>query len=415
MNGFTKTVQIGFWGVLVLLLVSTQPVAAQDDTSIRAAAIDVPPGQQRLVMMPGPIERVAIGNPKVADVSVTGDKQVMVTGNARGNTSLIVWMRNSTDPMRFPVNIAATDAPVLGGSGDDFSVQVQTDIQIAELSRNTLRQIGFNFASNSPGESAIGVSPPGKSAGINPLGMGMDVLSNTAFKPIGDAFNLVISDSNKNTAGYLSILERRGLMNILSEPSLVAMSGQTATFLAGGEFPIPVAQGGAGVGGNSAITIQFKQFGIQLTLTPTVLSPDRIVLKLAPSVSELDFSSAVTLNGVQVPGLRKRRTDTTVELGDGQSFIISGLVDRNMMANVDKVPGLGDIPILGSFFRSTSYERRNRELIMIVTPHLVTPLARGTKVKLPGEEYKGYDPGSAQLFLNESGNFDPADRIGFSK
>ena len=415
MTGFNKTVRFAVLVMSTALFWTALPAVAQSDTTIRAGAIDVPPGQQRLVMMPGPIERVAIGNPEVADVSVTGDKQVMVTGNTRGNTSLIVWMRESTDPMRFPVHIAATDAPVLGDTGDDFSVQVQTDIQIAELSRNTLRQIGFNFASNSPGESAIGVSPPGKSAGLDPVGTGMDVLSNTAFKPIGDAFNLVISDSNKNTAGYLSILERRGLMNILSEPSLVAMSGQTATFLAGGEFPIPVAQGGAGIGGNSAITIQFKQFGIQLTLTPTVLSPDRIVLKLAPSVSELDFSSAVTLNGVQVPGLRKRRTDTTVELGDGQSFIISGLVDRNMMANVDKVPGLGDIPILGTFFRSTSYERRNRELIMIVTPHLVTPLARGTKVKLPGEEYKDYDPGSAQLFLNESGDFDPADRIGFSK
>ena len=414
MNGSTKTIAAGVV-VMALLALFAGRAWAQQDTTIQAGALDVPPGQQRLVMMPGPIERVAIADPKVAEVSVTGDEQVMLTGNKRGRTSLIVWMRSGDDPMRFPVNIAAADAPVLGSRGDNFSVQVQTDIQIAELSRNTLRQIGFNFASNSPGEAAIGVSPPGKSAGLDPIGSGMDVLSNTAFKPIGDAFNLVISDSNKNTAGYLSILERRGLMNILSEPSLVAMSGQTATFLAGGEFPIPVAQGGAGVGGNSAITIQFKQFGIQLTLTPTVLSPDRIVLKLAPSVSELDFSSAVTLNGVQVPGLRKRRTDTTVELGDGQSFIISGLVDRNMMANVDKVPGLGDIPILGTFFRSTSYERRNRELIMIVTPHLVTPLARGTKVELPGEKYKNYDPSSAQLFLDERGDFNPDGRIGFSK
>ena len=401
--------------VLVLTLMATGPALALDASTIRAGELNVPPGQQRLVMMPGPIERVAIGDPEIADVSVTGDAQVMLTGNKRGSTSLIAWMRDGQSPMRFPVNIAAADAPVLGAQADDFSVQVQTDIQIAELSRSTLRQIGFNFASNAPGESAIGVSPPGKSAGIDPMGAGLDILSSGAFKPIGDAFNLVISDSNKSTAGYLSILERRGLMNILSEPSLVAMSGQTATFLAGGEFPVPVAQGGGGIGGNSAITIEFKQFGIQLTLTPTVLSPDRIVLKLAPSVSELDFSSAVTLNGVQVPGLRKRRTDTTVELGDGQSFIISGLVDRNMMANVDKVPWLGELPVLGAFFRSTRYERRNRELIIIVTPHLVTPLERGTKVDLPGEKYKHYDPSSAKLFLDEAGDFDTGSRTGFSR
>ncbi len=220
--------------VLVLTLMATGPALALDASTIRAGELNVPPGQQRLVMMPGPIERVAIGDPEIADVSVTGDAQVMLTGNKRGSTSLIAWMRDGQSPMRFPVNIAAADAPVLGAQADDFSVQVQTDIQIAELSRSTLRQIGFNFASNAPGESAIGVSPPGKSAGIDPMGAGLDILSSGAFKPIGDAFNLVISDSNKSTAGYLSILERRGLMNILSEPSLVAMSGQTATFLAGG-------------------------------------------------------------------------------------------------------------------------------------------------------------------------------------
>lgn len=399
---------------LVLTPALAQQVQTPSEPVIRAGTIQLPSGQQRLIRMPHTIDRLAIGDPDTAGVNVTGDREVMLTGKQDGETSLLVWMQKADEPTRFPVIVGSQDRPaVLDAQRNDFSSQVQTDIQIAEVSRNTLRQIGFNFASNSPGKSAIGVSAPGRSAGISGLGGGLSLLSNTGFQPIGDAFNLVVSDSSKNTAGFLSILERRGLMRILAQPSLVAMSGQTATFLAGGEFPIPVTQGG-GAGGNTAITIQFKQFGIQLSLTPTVLSRDRIVLKIAPSVSELDFSSGVTLNGIQVPGLRKRRTDTTVELGDGQSFILSGLVDQNMAASVDKVPWLGDIPIIGSFFRATNYQRQNRELIMVVTPHLVAPLAAGTKVELPGEDYDNYNPSSAQLFLNETGDFNTADQTGFS-
>ena len=163
---------------------------------------------------------------------------------------------------------------------------------------------------------------------------------------------------------------------------------------------------GGGGGGNS-ITVEFKEFGIRLSLTPTVLQQDRIVLKVAPEVSELDFDSGVNVQGLQIPGIRVRRTDTTVELGDGESFVISGLVDQDLGANVDKVPWLGDIPILGTFFRSTNYTRQDRELIMIVTPHLVTPLAKGTKVPLPGEKYDEYDPDSAELFFFERGEFEP--------
>lgn len=209
----------------------------------------------------------------------------------------------------------------------------------------------------------------------------------------------------------LSILERRGLMHTLAEPSLVALSGQTATFLAGGEFPVPVVQSG---GNSGSITIQFKEFGVRLSLTPTVLANDRIVLKVAPEVSELDFTSGVTVQGVQVPGINVRRTDTTVRLGDGESFVISGLVNQDMTANVDKVPWLGDVPILGAFFRSTNYSREDRELIMVVTPHLVTPLAPGTEVPMPGEEYEDYDPSSSDLFLFETGEFEDG-RTGFTR
>tara|TARA_B100002049_G_C16067388_1_gene371126 strand:- start:74 stop:1387 length:1314 start_codon:yes stop_codon:yes gene_type:complete len=385
----------------------------------KARSVQVGVGQQEIVRTPGRIERVAIGDPETASVNVLSAREVLLTGNVRGNTSLLVWVAGNDQPTRFPIIVGAGDLPgvLLEGSRERLKTQVQADIRIAEVSRSALRQIGFNFISNAAGESAVGVSPPGASAGADGLGNnGLSLLSSTGFQPIGDAFNLVLTDSNKDTAGLLSILERRGLMRTLAEPSLVAMSGQTASFLAGGEFPIPVTQGGGSGVGNNAVTIEFKEFGIRLSLTPTVLEQDRIVLKVAPEVSELDFDAGVTLQGITVPGIRVRRTDTTVELGDGESFILSGLVDQNLAANVDKVPWLGDLPFIGAFFRNTRYERRNRELIMVVTPHLVSPLAKGTDVPLPGREYDDYDPTNAELFFLERGEFEKrAGPTGFSR
>lgn len=419
-GGVMKHAAYGAVWCAITACVAAVPVSAAPTPKVASIAsaetVDVPVGQQQLIKTPASIERVAIGDPETAGVNVTGAREVMVTGKKRGDTSLIVWMAGNSQPTRFPVAVGAADKPSIldNGKRQTVGTQVQTDIQIAEVSRNTLRQIGFNFVSNPAGQSAVGVTSPGSSSGIDSLASGAaSIASSTGFQAIGDAFNLLLTDSSQSTAGILSILERRGLSRILAQPSLVAMSGQTATFLAGGEFPVPVVQSGGG-GGASSVTIQYKQFGIQLALTPTVLSNDRIVLKIAPSVSELDYDNGVTINGTTVPGLAKRRTDTTVELGDGQSFILSGLVDHNLTANVDKIPWLGDVPILGAFFRSTSYQRRNRELIMVVTPHLVTPLAKGTKVKLPGEEYDQYDPSSGTLFFGETGDFKATDETGFS-
>lgn len=374
----------------------------------RAEVVQVGVGEQELIRTDSRITRVAMGDPEIAGANVLSVREVMLTGKKRGDTSLTVWTRGADEPTRYAIVVASGDLPdvLIDDKRAALKTQVQTDIRIAEVSRSALRQIGFNFISNPAGEQAVRVSPPGSSGGISNEGGGINLQSSTGFQPIGDAFNLLLSDSDQDTAGLLSILERRGLMRTLAQPSLVAMSGQTATFLAGGEFPIPVTQGGGG-GSATSITIEFKEFGIRLALTPTVLQEDRIVLKVAPEVSELDFDSGVTLQGITVPGIRVRRTDTTVELGDGESFIVSGLVDQNLAATVDKVPGLGDIPVLGAFFRSTSYDRQDRELIMVVTPHLVTPLKRGTEVPMPGDEYEDYDPGPTELFLHETGEFEP--------
>ncbi|MEQ8798513.1 MAG: type II and III secretion system protein family protein [Salinisphaeraceae bacterium] len=380
-----------------------------------AEIVQVGVGNQEVVKTDQRIDRVALGDPEIAGVNVLGVREMMLTGKKRGDTTLLVWPKGGDEPMRYSVVVGSGDLPdvLLDGKREQVRTQVQTDIRIAEVSRSALRQIGFNIISNPmPGEQVAGLSAPGSGGGFEfGGGGGINPLSDTAFRPIGDAFNLLLSDSDQDFAGVLSVLERRGLMRTLAEPSLVAMSGQTATFLAGGEFPIPVVQAG---GGNGSVTIEFKEFGIRLSLTPTVLQSDRIALKVAPEVSELDFTSGVTVQGVQVPGISVRRTDTAVELGDGESFIISGLVDQSLSANVDKVPWLGDIPILGTFFRSTSYERQDRELIMVVTPNLVTPLAPETRVEMPGEEYDEYNPSAGELFFLEKGDFEERD-TGFTR
>ena len=206
-----------------------------------------------------------------------------------------------------------------------------------------------------------------------------------------------------------SALEANGFAYALAEPSLTALSGQTATFLAGGEIPVPFRSGA-----DSAVSVIYKEFGIRLSLTPTVLEQNRIALKITPEVSEVDPSLSVQSGGYTIPGLRVRRTDTTVAIGDGETFVISGLVSRQSNATIDKFPFLGDIPILGAFFRSSHFERDDKELLMIATPHLVRPFAKNAKLPaLPGEDIRDYDPSFMHMFLKETGRFEPPDS-GFS-
>lgn len=185
------------------------------------------------------------------------------------------------------------------------------------------------------------------------------------------------------------------------------MSGQSASFLAGGEFPVPVPN----TEGNG-ISIEYKEFGVRLTLTPTVVGRNRILLKVAPEVSELDFTSEISIAGTTVPIIRTRRTDTSIALADGESFVVSGLINTSNISTVEKFPGLGDIPILGAFFRSSKIQRDERELLMIVTPHLVQPLAANAQLpSLPGEGLRTYDPSFPRLYFLENGDFDRRDGL----
>jgi len=358
------------------------------------AALSVGEGLQQELQSPVAITRLAIGDPKIADVHLNGDRGFLLTGVGPGTTSLMVWTACSATPRQSMVfvkgkaNTALTSLSLSPADDPSLPSQVQTDIRFVEVSRTKLKEastkilgIGSNFFLGSP--NLLSPAP-------------------STFKlPVSaDSFN--IGFGGGRVSAMINALESSGFAYTLARPSLVAMSGQSATFLAGGEIPIPVPSSGS-----DNISIEYKEFGIRLTLTPTVIDRNRISLKVAPEVSELDYTNAVVLENIRVPALTIRRTDTSVSLADGESFVISGLISSNTTTNISKFPGLGDIPILGAFFRDSSVSREDKELLMIVTPHLVQPLAANAQLpSLPGEKMRNYDPNWYRLFFLENGNFD---------
>jgi pilus assembly protein CpaC len=377
---------------------------------VHAETLHVPAGEQRVVGAPAAISNVAIGDPDIANVSAIDSRQVLVTGKAQGVTSLYVWTRGQRTPASYEVIVGSSvphaDAKLATDeAGAAPAAQVQADVKVVEVSRRALKQVGLLFAKNT-GSSAIAIAPPGSFNGVEGGSGSLTFLSDTGFLPLSDAYTLLHGNPENGWFGVLNALEASGFAYTLAEPSLVALSGQSASFIAGGEFPVPVLQNTGGGGGSSGITVEFKQFGVRLTLTPTVLDARRIMLKVAPEVSELDFSAGITASGVTVPALRVRRTDTSIQLGDGESFVISGLISQSSLSSVDKIPFLGDLPILGAFFRSTRFDREDKELVMLVTPHLVQPIARDATLPTPpGERYRQYNPSFAQLYFNERGTF----------
>lgn len=442
MKKLNRTMMVAFSALLMVCASAAQ--AQMVSLMTTKDPIQVELGTHRLVRSGVAITRVAIGNPAIADVNVVNRREALISGKTLGVTSLIVWMghesreyrvvvRPVVDPVqarsndpelanavvnpgqslegRLPNLLAYRHAQSTAQQGskdkvadrsvvDGSTAQVMTEVKIAEVSRRTLQEYGLNLSKQ--GNGFVSMTTPGAS----PLVSGVP---GSSFLPLQSAFNIVLGDAGRSLYGAISLLEQKGLARTLAEPSLVAMSGQTASYLAGGEFPVPVSQGSAAAG---AVTIQYKEFGVRLNISPTVLSQGRIAMKIAPEVSDLDFSSGIQVGGVAVPSLTVRRTDTTIELGDGESFVISGLVSSNLINSVNKIPGLGDLPVLGAFFRSTSIRREDKELVMVVTPHVVQPLARDAQLpRLPGAKYDRYDPNFAQTMLFESGNFD----IGFGR
>ncbi|MEA2710018.1 MAG: pilus assembly protein CpaC [Phycisphaerales bacterium] len=398
-----------------------------------------------VITTPQPFKQVSVGNPEVADVTIVGPNNVLVTGKRQGSTQLIIWDDNNRSQVADVIvgmdlealqsDLSATFGNVkvqatsmngaigLRGQVRDLKTaesmvamaqqysprvlnmleiaggqQVMLQVRFAEVSRRATNALGVNFAT-SDGIFGIGSNigqnaPSGFAATPGDANFPGPMTTNT-----GAGVTLFGGGAAGNAAFryFVQALRQNNLLRILAEPNLVAMSGQEASFLAGGEFPVPVPQ--SGVGGGGTITVEYREFGVRLNMVPLVLGDGRIRLKLNPEVSDLDFSSPLVIQGSRIPIVNKRTVSTTIELADGQSFAIAGLLDHSVNATKDVTPLLGDIPVLGALFRSVRYERRETELVVLVTPKLVEAMDPNQVPPLPGETWR--HPNELDLFLNQ--------------
>ncbi|MGE8315626.1 Type II secretion system protein D precursor [compost metagenome] len=393
-------------GLLAALLPQAQAAGKGCEAiSQLPSVIEIDQGLQQELRLPLAISRVAVGEPKVADVQASGERGVVITAVGQGNTTLMLWTACAPSPHRAMVFVkgrASADMAedsFLPSQDAQLISQVQADIRFVEVRRTKYKEAGARLFFKGSNNSLIGSPGTVPGTSVSPG----SVPNVTPSIPLDDTvFNIVWGGGSSRFLAMINALENSGFAYTLARPSLTVLSGQTASFLAGGEIPIPVPSAGS-----DNVSIEYKEFGVRLALTPTIISQGRITLKVAPEVSELDYSNVVTIAGTQVPGLTVRRTDTSIALADGESFIISGLVSNNTRSAVDRLPGLGSLPVLGAFFRNSAMRREETELLMIVTPHLVQPLAANARLpQLPGENLRTYDPSWGRLFFLENGNFD---------
>lgn len=404
-------------------------------------------GESRIVETEMPFKRASVANPDIADQIVLSPKQIYLAGKAAGTTTLTLWGKDGQVANVFQVQVSpdvtrlkeqihtmlphepsiqvmgSHDHITLAGNVSNMESltkaltlaepyapkkiinlvqvggvqQVMMEVKVAEMQRGLMKRLGVNFkrAQKNHRDFSIGL--------IN------DLSTIDAFEPFAHtqsaqtttltfpdvrtlASNLVLGFGIGNDLWtlFLDMLKQHDLSKTLAEPTLIAESGQAAEFLVGGEFPIPIPQQ------LGQVTIKFKEFGVGLKFTPTVLSEGRISVIVNPEVSELDFANGIVVQGFQIPALTTRRVKTVVELGDGQSFAIAGLLQENIKETVAKYPFLGDIPVLGALFRSTSFQKNETELIVIVTPHLVKPMDM-VKQTLPTDHY--LEPNDFELML----------------
>jgi len=351
---------------------------------------------------------MAMPDAKVS-VSTMGTDTVLLTGTVGAP-------EDAAEAERLVQAFLGEKANVISRLRTATPLQVNLQVKVAEVNRSLLRSIGGNLQTfDTTGGFRFGVGTGGRpivngAYGLGgPFATGNNILNPTITVPVFGAngqpvFNAdgtpvtqeilgtAVNSNNGTTLsglgrlfgmdmlGAIDLSERLGLVSTISEPNLTALSGETATFLAGGEFPIPVSQG------LGQVAIEYRQYGVSLAYTPTVLSNGRISMRVRPEVSELSTQGSVTLNGFQVPALTTRRTETTVELGSGQSFMIAGLMSANAQNALEKAPGVGDVPILGNLFRSRQFRKGETELVIIVTPYLVKPVD-DKDIKLPTDGF----------------------------
>lgn len=417
--------------LLSLTPLSARAVTVQPGTVEQDATNDLHlvAGRSVLLDCAQAVQRVAIGTPTVAEATVISPTEIMVNGKAPGETTLILWESGGSREF-FNVEVRANEsasvdklegirrqlrtqlagqqlkvamengAIFLSGTVDDLTSseravqiastagkvvnllnvkipdaapQILLKVVFASVDRSRSKQLGINLFSTGFGNTIGAVSTQQFSApqvGSN----GVASLSND--------LNLFAFLPGMNLGGTLQALESKGLVEVLAEPNVLAENGKLGSFLAGGEYPFPVAQGTSGTAGPT-ITVQFKEYGIRLNFIPTITPRGTIHLQVAPEVSSLDFADAVTVSGFQVPAIAERRVNTEVELSQGQSFAIGGLLDNRETETLQKVPYISNVPVLGKFFQSISRTHNNTELIVIVTPEIVHPAPKGETIATP--------------------------------
>ena len=403
-------------GIAVLL--ARVPAAAQAE----GQALHVFVGKSVVINLQSPVTRILSSNPAVIDTLATSPTQIVVEGKTAGSSSLILWDATGHSQMldvTVDVNIAhlrttleqtypgevitiqsdgahliltgtVSDAKIVDDVGKMAAAystgvvnsllvapvheeQILLEVKFAEVDRTKLQQFGINILSG-VGNTLSGIntqqfSPPTLTSSVTAPSSGPT--QTTGSLNLTDALNIFALRPDINLGATIRALEGKSVLQILAEPNLLALNGQKASFLAGGEFPVPVVQGGQSVG---VVTIQFRPFGVRLEFTAFV-GKDRVIrLHVSPEVSTLDFSNAAIISGFTVPALSTRRAETEIELKDGQSFGIAGLLDNRAQVQLSKIPGIGDIPILGNLFRSHSVSRSDSELVVLVTPRLVDPV-----------------------------------------
>ena len=424
----------------------TATIPAQAPTQ-GSAPLRVMVGKSLLINTTERLKRISITDPGVAFAQVITPTQILVHGKAPGEVSLLIWdelERSRSFDLRVDVDISACAeeerrvfpdeqitvtpsraAVVLSGhvSTEDVAKragelagaysprvvnvltfgpvgaqEVLLQVKFAEVDRSALTQLGVNFFSTGAANT-IGTITTGQFGGFGPQTIapggqsstGTGGTGSTTNSTISNVLNLFVFRPDINFGAVIEALQTKNLLQILAEPNLIAVNGKEASFLAGGQFPFPIVQPGNGF---TAVTISFKEFGVRLQFTPVIMPNGNIHLKVAPEVSTLDFANALTISGFTVPALSTRRAETEFELQDGQSFVIAGLMDNRVTDIINKIPGLGDIPILGNFFRSKSLQKSNSELMVLCTVHRVSPSS---------EPVNG--PKAVQPFMNKD-NFD---------
>jgi pilus assembly protein CpaC len=413
--------------VILVLALMTLPawlhVTAQTAVAPEGQTLHVLVGKSVIVNVQAPMSRVLSSNPAVVETLATSPSQVVVEGKAPGASSLILWDEGGHSQILDVVvdlDVAALRSAIqraypndsvdvhadggkliLSGTVSDPKMtedlmkmagtyskdvvnsvtvptvhdrQLMLEVKFAEVDRTALAQFGFNLfstgATNTIGTVTTGQFGSFGQQKINDI-VGSGHLPFSSEQNISQVLNLFLFRPDIHLGAVVQALQQKNVLQILAEPNLMALNGQKASFLAGGEFPFPVVQQGQNVG---VVTIQFRPFGVRLDFGASIGKDDVIRLHVAPEVSTLDFANALTISGFTVPAISTRKAETEVELKDGQSFGIAGLIDHRVQAQLSKVPGLGDVPVLGQLFRSKNFNRSNSELLVLVTPHIVDPV-----------------------------------------